>query len=196
MSAVPGGLPQPGSPEGLRLTARLTVRTALEGDLTPLSFFFDAILRRDYFLRRGQLREILSGRRHKAFVAEIEGVLVGVAILTAGARLINVLVHPAYRGLGIGRALLACSGATEVRAKRDMSTGDPRGFYRALGFVETGGLVGSREQIELMRRASTETDSPARIEGGAQPGSLGAGPGEAATRPRIGRKRGNGRGIA
>ncbi len=196
MSAVPGGIPQPGSPEGLRPAARLTVRTALEGDLIPLSFFFDAILRQDYFLRRGQLQEILRGGRHRAFVAEIDGVLVGVAVVTRGTRLVNVLVHPAYRGLGIGRALVTCSGATEVRAKRDMSTGDPRGFYRALGFVESGGVIGNRENIELMRRASPETGSPARIEGSTQPGSIGAACGGAAPRPRIGRKRGNDRAIA
>lgn len=195
MTVVPGGAAEAGSPESLRPTARLTVRRALEGDWVPLSFFFDAILRRDYFLRRGQLREILRGGRHQAFVAEIDGVLVGVAVMTTGARLVNVLVHPAYRGLGIGRALVGYSGATEVRVKRDMSTGDPWGFYEALGF-EGAGRVSGKGNIELMRKATGTTDLPARIEESAQPGSVGAGSGVAATRPRIGRKRGSGRGIA
>jgi len=130
--------------------ARLTVRRAQPGDRVPLSFFFDAILRRDYFLRRGQLEDILNGPHHEVYVAEIDAVLVGVAITTRGSRLINAIVHPAYRGLGIGRALLRKSKVTEVRAKLDMSTGDPRGFYRALGFESTG-IRNEKNNIEIMR---------------------------------------------
>lgn len=130
--------------------AELTVRPATQRDRVPLEFFFDTALRRDYFLRRGQLAEMLSGVRHQVYIAEIDFVLVGVAVLTRGARLVNALVHPAYRGLGIGRALIEATGATEVRAKIDMSTGDPRGFYESLGFraVERN----ARGNIELMRR--------------------------------------------
>ena len=129
----------------------LTLRRALPGDAAPLGFFFDTVLRRDYFVRRGQLAEILSGAHHEVFVAEIDQVLVGVAITTRGARLVNALVHPAYRGLGIGRKLLDASGAREVRAKIDMSTGDPRGFYREQGFVSTG-RRNIKGNIELMTR--------------------------------------------
>ncbi|GMU80813.1 MAG: hypothetical protein AMXMBFR47_06840 [Planctomycetota bacterium] len=130
--------------------AELTVRPATRRDQVPLEFFFDTALRRDYFLRRGQLAEMLSGARHRVYIAEVDRVLVGVAVTTRGARLVNALVHPAYRGLGIGRALVEATGATEVRAKIDMSTGDPRGFYRTLGFeaVERN----TKGNIELMRR--------------------------------------------
>jgi ribosomal protein S18 acetylase RimI-like enzyme len=131
--------------------ASLTLRPAGPSDFEPLSFFFDTALRRDYFIRRGQLKEILDGRHHQMFVAEIESVLVGVAITTCGSRLVNALVHPGYRGLGIGRALVESSGATEVRAKLDMSTGDPAGFYRSLGFERTG-QVNGKGNIELMRK--------------------------------------------
>lgn len=132
-------------------TVRVTLRPANPGDLMPLHFFFDSLLRRDYFLRRGQLAELLSGRRHRVFVAEIEGVLVGAAVLTCGARLVNALIHPAYRGLNIGRQLVDFCGAREVRAKIDMSTGDPRGFYRKLGFRETGGR-NAKGNIALMQK--------------------------------------------
>lgn len=133
--------------------AQLYVRPAGKSDFTPLLFFFDTALRRDYFMRRGQLEDILTSERHRAFVAELDDVLVGVAILTRGARLVNVLVHPSYRGLGIGRALIESSAAREVRAKLDMSTGDPRGFYDRLGFNGTGQRNG-KGNIELMRKTA------------------------------------------
>ncbi len=129
----------------------LTIRDARETDVAPLGFFFDTLLRKDYFLRRGQLADMIRDRSHRVLIAEIDDVLVGVAILTAGARLVNALVHPAYRALGVGRAIVEASGAKEVRAKLDMSTGDPRPFYRRLGFRATGrrNLKGN---IEVMRQ--------------------------------------------
>jgi len=130
---------------------RLAVRPALPGDLVPLRFFFDAMLRRDYFLRTGQLEEMIRGPHHRVLVAEIDTVLVGVAVLTAGSRLVNALVHPAYRGLGIGSELIRRSGATQVRVKTDMSAGDPSAFYQSLGFVPTGrrNARGNIVQMEL-----------------------------------------------
>jgi GNAT superfamily N-acetyltransferase len=130
--------------------AALTVRPASRGDLVPLGFFFDTILRRDYFVRRGQLEDLVTGGYHRVFVAEIDAVLVGVAITTSGSRLVNALVHPAYRGLGIGKELVNSSGASEVRAKLDMSTGDPRAFYHSLGFISTGER-NEKGNIEVLR---------------------------------------------
>ncbi len=115
-------------------THPVTLRPAALTDREPLQFFFDTALRKDYFMRRGQLEDMLRGPHHQVFVAEIDTVLVGVAITTRGTRLVNALIHPAYRGLGIGQALIGYTGATEVRVKLDMSTGDPRSFYAALGF--------------------------------------------------------------
>lgn len=140
---------------------RIEVRRALRSDETAIEFFVDTVLRRDYFLRRGQLADILSGKYHEVFVAELDGVLVGIAITTSGARLINALVHPAYRGLSIGRALVEESGVREVRAKTDVSTGDPRGFYQALGFESTG-IRNAKGNIELMRRPESGTASERR----------------------------------
>ena len=143
-----------------RRPAVLAVRPAHRSDLAPLSFFFDTVLRRDYFLRRGQLEDLISGRYHRVYIAELDGVLVGVAITTGGSRLVNALVHPAYRGLGIGRELVKQSGATEVLAKLDMTTGDPRAFYRSMGFVSTGvrNRKGNVEVLHLAHRL--EGDSP------------------------------------
>lgn len=145
--------------DGTGRAAALTVRLARAGDLAPLTFFFDAVLRRDYFLPRGQLADMVTDACHGVHVAELDGILVGVAVTTRGSQLVNVLVHPAYRGLGIGRALVGASGASSVRAKLDMASGDPRGFYEALGFRRTG-RRNARGNIELMERPK-----PARANG-------------------------------
>ena len=142
---------------GAMRPAKLTVRPACQSDLVPLNFFFDTLLRRDYFMRRGQLKDFVNGRHHQVYVAEIDAVLVGVAITMRGSRLVNALVHPAYRRLGIGRALVECSGAREVRAKLDMSTGDPRAYYRSLGFASTG-MRNDKGNIEVMRRPRCKRD--------------------------------------
>lgn len=151
MSTVPVTTPSRGAAESDRTARQVTVRPARPNDLVPLSFFCDTALRKDYFLRRGQLADMLCSLRHQVYVAEIDRVLVGLAITTRGTRLVNALVHPGYRGLGIGRALIEGSGAREARVKRDMHAGDPRGFYLALGFEPTGRING-KGNIEVMRR--------------------------------------------
>lgn len=128
----------------------LTIRPALPGDLVPLRFFCDTALRKDYFVRRGHLAEMIGGTRHRVFIAEIDGVLVGLAVVTRPGRLVNALVHPAYRGLGLGRALVEAAGPREVRVKTDMSSGDPRPFYRRLGF-RFSGQTNARGNIEVFQ---------------------------------------------
>ena len=71
-----------GKSNGARRSVALTLRPAVPGDFEPLSFFFDTALRKDYFIRRGQLKDILDGPHHQMYVAEIDAVLVGVAITT------------------------------------------------------------------------------------------------------------------
>ncbi len=148
MTTTKPAAPKAQSRSGLR--NRLTIRPALRSDATPLRFFFDTALRDDYFIRRGQLDEILSSPQHRVWVAEVDTILVGVAITTQGTRLVNALIHPAYRGLGLGSELIRHIGITEVRAKIDMSTGDPRPFYEHAGFERTG-QFNRKGNIELLR---------------------------------------------
>ncbi|MGE3181731.1 MAG: GNAT family N-acetyltransferase [Phycisphaerae bacterium] len=128
----------------------LTIRRATARDAVSLRFFFDSTLRRDYFVRRGQLEDLISDPYHEVFLAELDGILVGIAIKTRGTCLTNALIHPAYRGLRIGRALIEHADVTQVRAKIDMSTGDPRAFYRKLGFAS--GAKNGKGNIEVMER--------------------------------------------
>lgn len=139
----------------------LHVRRASQRDVAALTFFFDAFLRRDYFLRRGQLADMIAGRHHEVWIAEVDCVLVGIAITTARTTLVNVLVHPAYRRMGVGRALVAAARPERVRAKIDMSTGDPREFYERLGFRATG-RRNERGTVELMRLRAARGAAAAR----------------------------------
>lgn len=140
-------------------TARLTVRPAGLPDLVPLTFFIDAVLRKDYFLRRGQLEAMLRDRYHEILIAELDTILVGVAITTRGTHLVNLLVHPAYRKLGIGRCLIERSEAQSVSVKLDMSSGNPRAFYEALGFESTG-QRNRKGNIESMRLVAARRSGP------------------------------------
>jgi ribosomal protein S18 acetylase RimI-like enzyme len=144
--------------------ALLTVRPARLPDLVPLSFFIDAVLRKDYFLRRGQLESMLRDRYHEILIAELDTVLVGVAITTRGTHLVNLLVHPAYRKLGIGRCLIERSEAQSVSVKLDMSSGNPRAFYEALGFESTGqrNRKGNIERMRLVARTRGGPDANGR----------------------------------
>lgn len=160
-SAAPSEEPVGDVQRDPEVRAALEIRPALAGDVVPLEFFFDTTLRRDYFLRRGQLRDMLRGGRHRVWVAELAGVLVGVAITSARARLVNLLVHPACRGIGLARALVQAAAPVDARVKIDGSDGDPRGFFRALGFVSEG-TTARKPNIELMAAApsATNADTP------------------------------------
>lgn len=125
------------------------IRRAGPGDFDALRFFCDCILRRDYFIRAGQLEEILSGDRHEAWLVGEGIALVAFAILSRGSRLVNVLVHPSWRGMGLGEALVNASGATSVRVKLDMRSGDPEGFYRRIGF---GHVIGRNAKGNIVVR--------------------------------------------
>ena len=52
------------APEPDCVAAELTVRRSEASDEIPLGFFFDTVLRKDYFVRRGQLNDILNGKYH------------------------------------------------------------------------------------------------------------------------------------
>ncbi len=64
-------------------STRLVLRKAMPSDLAALEFFFDTAAAADYFVRAGNSRICSKSERHEVYVAEIDLVLVGVAI-TAG----------------------------------------------------------------------------------------------------------------
>lgn len=116
-----------------------------------LSFWIDTHLRRDYFMPRRQLRELLARPNSDTWVIVIGGEVVGLAVVWGNLRLHNLLLDAAWRGRGLGGVVVEALGVGEVRAKTNMSTGDPRGFYEKLGFKETG-IAGKTGTIRVMTR--------------------------------------------
>lgn len=136
---------------------RFEIRRAQLDDESALGEFLDSHLRKDYFVTRAQLHEILDGRYHEMVVATDSCTIVGIAIMTRSARtLVNLLVRPADRRRGIGDALLSFLQVERIRAKLDVSDGDPRDFYRNRGFRSTG-RFNIKRNIEIM---VVDLDSP------------------------------------
>lgn len=114
-----------------------------------LSFWIDVHLRRDYFMPRRQLRELLSRPQSDTWVIVLRGEVIGLAVVWGELRLHNLLLDAAWRGKGIGSVVVKALGIEEVRAKTNMSMGDPTGFYQKLGFRTTE-IAGKNGQIRVM----------------------------------------------
>lgn len=116
----------------------MNIRLATPADRPALQAFIDTHLRRDFFMPHDLLRHVLEDGYHRTTVTEISGQLVALAVVTRKPnRLVNLLVHPDHRGSGIGTALLRHVDPDVVRAKVNMSTGDPTPFYARFGYTPT-----------------------------------------------------------
>ena len=133
------------------------IREATCQDFDLLGVFMDKELRRDYFIPRKQLRHILDGRYHRCWLAVENGRILGVAIISRARRtLINLLVATCERNRGLGGALLSVTKCEAIRAKLDVSAGDPREFYVRRGYFRTG-QFNRRQNIEIL---AVDVDSP------------------------------------
>ena len=113
----------------------ITLRRALPGEESALSDWTDAHLRKDFFFRRRHWHDTLRDINKAVWVLEDEGCIVGIVVTYLGCMLRNLYLHPDYRGRGLGSTICSLLELKEVRAKTDMSTGDPTEFYVKNGFV-------------------------------------------------------------
>jgi GNAT superfamily N-acetyltransferase len=129
-----------------------------EGDLI---FWIDTHLWKDYYMPRRQLRELLARPQSDVWALVFQGEMVGLAVVWGELRLHNLFLDSAWRGKGLGTVVVEALGIEEVRAKTNMSTGDPTRFYEKMGF-ETKQIEGKSGHIKVMRR--TLTDPPEVVE--------------------------------
>ena len=122
-----------------------------------LGQWIDIHLRRDYYMPRRQLRELIARPQSDVWAMVLNEELIGIAIVWGDVRLHNLLLTSEYRGKGYGRVVVQALGIEEVRAKSDMSTGDPTRFYEKIGF-QTTAVEGKRNQIKVMTRTATKLE--------------------------------------
>ena len=118
-------------------------------DLLALREFVDRHLRADWFEREAVLRDKLI-RGHISLLGFHGEILVAWACKSLQDVLQNLLIHPAYRGAGIGQRAVALMAPQIIRSKSDQSTGDPESFYRRSGFIPSGKIAGRKRNINIM----------------------------------------------
>lgn len=134
--------------------APVQIRPATPGDAAAVSAFFDEHLRSDAWIPRALIRDVIERADHELLLATANAQIVGVA-LTAGPRILtNLLVHPLYRSVGIGTALLKRVDPDAVRVKVDMSTGNPTAYYVSHGFRPTL-IKGRNARVHLFAKPDT-----------------------------------------
>lgn len=117
-------------------------------NLQQLRSFIDKHLRKDWFERERVIRDKLLS--NIILLGWHESVLICWASKGPNEVLQNLLVHPDYRGFGIGQQAMDFIGAYIIRSKSDQSTGDPEAFYNKNGFESTGIITGRKKNINLM----------------------------------------------
>lgn len=126
---------------------KIRIRRAEINDIPRILGFVDIYLRRDWLLRRPYLVEKI---KHKvSYIAEENEKIVAWATCDKG-RLYNLLIHPAYRGFGIGAHFIKFLNPSIIRSKSDQSTGDPTKFYEKLGYKIISQKEGRKRNINIM----------------------------------------------
>lgn len=78
-------------------------------------------------------------------------------MLYADSVLHNIFLARWCRGFGMGAAVINALAPEKIRAKADMSTGDPTNFYHRLGFTHEAERSGKRGQIRVLTKLPTST---------------------------------------
>jgi GNAT superfamily N-acetyltransferase len=131
----------------------ITIRKLEDRDVEAIYAFFDTYMRADWFETKARFYYKVAKQASWNWIAEDNGQIVGVAVVTGRGALIHLLVHPDYRGKGIGQRLLEAANPPIIRSKSDQTTGDPKDFYLKNGYRAVGlPKVGRKRNIELLER--------------------------------------------
>lgn len=131
-------------------------------DVHALEHFADSVLRDDFFFRKGHWLSLVSDSRVQLLVVRAQppgrdewSEILGVVVLYADSVLHNLFLARWCRGLGLGSAIIDAISPSHIRAKIDMSTGDPTGFYNRLGFTHEEARKGKRGQIRVLTKVKS-----------------------------------------
>lgn len=140
----------------------ITYRPANKNDLVNICKFVDFWLSggakrlgissagSDYFVPYHQQEGYIT--RKITYIAIHKTKIIGWAVKTQHNSLIHLLVHPDYRGKGIGSRLLQILDPSFVRSKSDQSTGNPINFYKKHGYEIIEVSQGKKHNIDLLKK--------------------------------------------
>ncbi len=121
-------------------------RRGTSSDLNSIIEFIDKNIP-DFFMPKGRIETIVTGGSKKnrwstkpsiVWLALKDNCIIGVLFMSNSGSLWNLLVHPDYRGKGVGSELMKLAKPKTVRCKWNLSTGDPTEFYEKLGYGKVG----------------------------------------------------------
>jgi len=138
----------------------LIYRKMIETDIPKVLAFVDIFLRKSWFVRR----KYCFDHMNESWVVLDVDKLVGW-IFIGGKKvektLYNLIVHPKYRGRGIGRILIEKLKPKIIRSKTDQVTGDPTKFYKKMRYEVTEMKQGRKKKINIMKRLEPKSEHPA-----------------------------------
>lgn len=137
----------------------LTIERCGPEDLEPMLDRLETLLHEDYFFRRKHFAAILARPQAAVYAIRVEGDFAAIAIVYEGSTLQNLYVHPEHRRLGVGTSVLRWLNPEVVRAKTNMSQGDPTEFYSKNGY-KSATVDPSKPHITLMNKATPVAVEP------------------------------------
>ena len=136
----------------------ITYRPARFSDIPSITEFVDDChTAGDFFVTPSRHFKYL--KYYSVLLAFDNNTIIGWAVKQKNGTLIHLLIHPGFRGQGIGGTMLRILNPPKVRSKSDQSTGNPIGFYLKQGYIITQLSQGKNANIDILKKAESSTDS-------------------------------------
>lgn len=119
-------------------TLEITIEQCGPEDLEPMLDRLETLLHEDYFFRRKHFEAVLARAAVAVYAVRVSGDFAAIAIMYNGSTLQNLYIHPEHRRLGVGTAVLSLLNPEVIRAKGNMSQGNPVPFYQQNGYQAVG----------------------------------------------------------
>ena len=119
-------------------TLRISIEKCGPEDLEPMLDRLETLLHEDYFFRRKHFAAVLARPSASVYAIRVDDDFAAIAIVYNGSTLQNLYVHPEHRRLGVGSTVLRYLNPDMVRAKGNMSQGNPVPFYEGEGYKAVG----------------------------------------------------------